>query len=303
MIERILVPLDGSRLAESVLPLVTAIAKSAAATVILLHIIEEKPPRSIHGDVHLASAPESESYLTKLAERLLPDVHVEHHVHEAQEHDVALSIAAHADELEVSMIVLCTHGRSGPRRVVWGSIAQQVLRRVTVPVLLVRPDMHVPFEITTILLALDGTARAEAGIPIAMELAKACGAHIEAVRVVPTAGTLTGDEAAVARLVPAATDAALNLEASNSATYLVETLKRLSDAGATASPQILRGDPVQMLSQAASKSNASIIVVATHGRAGLGALWIGSVGAGLMSNADRPILLVRIPDGLSGDKD
>ncbi len=71
----------------------------------------------------------------------------------------------------------------------------------------------------------------------------------------------------------------------------------------SASPQILRGEPVQMLSEAARKNNVSLIVVATHARAGIGALWIGSVGAGLMSNADRPVLLVRIPDGLAGDKD
>ncbi len=303
MIERILVPLDGSRMAESVLPLVTALAKCTAATVMLLHIIEERPPRSIHGEPHLATVEDADRYLTALAGRLLPELQVEYHVHEAQEHDVAMSVAAHAEELQVSMIVLSTHGRSGPRRVVWGSIAQQVLRRAVVPVLLVRPDMRIHDRLGTLLLALDGTAGAEAALPITMELASACGAHIETVRVVPTAGTLSGDEAAVARLVPAATDAALNAEASQSATYLVDVLARLSSKGATASPQILRGEPVQMLTEAAQKSDASIIVVATHGRSGLGALWIGSVGAGLMSSADRPLLLVRIPDGLGGDKD
>jgi nucleotide-binding universal stress UspA family protein len=303
MIARILVPLDGSPMAEAVLPLVVAVAKCSSACITLLHIIEERPPRSIHGEPHLAAIVQARDYLEKLAARLLPEAKVELHVHEAEEHDVALSVAAHAEELNVDMIVLCTHGRSGPRRVVWGSIAQQVLRRAKVPVFLVRPDMNVPSSLTTLLLALDGTPSAEAAIPVTSELARACGAHIEVVRVVPTAGTLSGDQAAVARLVPTATDAALNLEAAQSAGYLVGILERLSNEGVTASPQILRGDPVQMLVDAAQKSQASIIVIATHGRTGLGALLIASVGSGLIRSANRPLLLVRIPDGLAGDKD
>jgi nucleotide-binding universal stress UspA family protein len=165
--------------------------------------------------------------------------------------------------------------------------------------LIARPDKQVPTRLTLLLLALDGTVAAEVALPITIELARSCGAHVEVVRVVPTAGTLAGDEAAVARLVPGATDAALNLEAAASATYLVEVLARLTGAGATASPQILRGDPAQMVSEAARKSDASLIVVATHGRAGLGAIWTGSVGANLMSSCDRPLLLVRIPDDAS----
>jgi len=76
-------------------------------------------------------------------------------------------------------------------------------------------------------------------------------------------------------------------------------MSRLVAQGATASPQILRGDPVQMVSEAARKSDASLIIVATHGRTGLATIWTGSVGASLMSSADRPLLLVRIPDALS----
>jgi nucleotide-binding universal stress UspA family protein len=294
--KRILVPLDGSKLAESVLPMVVSLAKCTSASAMLLHIIEDRPPRTVHGEPHLGTVPEAQQYLAELASRLLPDIPVEHHVHEVEENDVAQSVAAHAQELDADLIVLCTHGRSGPRRVVWGSIAQQVLRKARVPVLIVRSDMSVPEDLRLLLLALDGTPDAEASLPITLELATTCGAHIEVVRVVPTAGTVAGDEAAVARLVPVATEAALNLEAANSASYLADVLSRISAAGATASPQILRGDPTQMVAEAARKSDASLIVLATHGRSGLGTLWTGSVGAGLLSTADRPLLLVRIPD-------
>ena len=227
---------------------------------------------------------------------------MEYHVHDVEENDVAQSVAAHAAELNVDMIVLCTHGRSGPRRVVWGSIAQQVLRRVDAPVLIVRPNMRVPTEIKLILLTLDGSEAAEVALPATAELARACGAHIEVIRVVPTAGTVVGDDIPLARMVPTATDAALNLEAATSAGYLVDVLSRMTTEGVTISPQILRGDPVQKVCEAARASDASLIAVATHGRTGLGTLWAQSVGAGLLSSADRPLLLIRIPENMPDSK-
>ena len=302
MIDRILVPLDGSPMAESVLPVAVAIAKCTSATIILLHIIEDNPPKTVHGEPHLTTIPESQRYLEELAARLLPDIRVEYHVHEVEENDVAQSVAAHAAELNVNMIVLCTHGRSGPRRVVWGSIAQQVLKRADLPVLIVRPDMTVPTEIKLIMLTLDGSEAAEVALPLTVELAKTCGAHIEVVRVVPTAGTVVGDDIPLARMVPSATDATLNLEAANSAGYLVDVLSRLNTQDVTASPQILRGDLVPKLCEAARASDASLIAVATHGRTGLGTLWSVSVGAGLLSSADRPLLLVRIPEDMPDSK-
>jgi len=298
MIKRILVPLDGSPMAESVLPVAVAIAGCTSATVILLHIIEDRPPKTVHGEPHLTNIPESQHYLEEVASRLLPDIQVEYHVHDVEENDVAQSVADHAAELNVDMIVLCTHGRSGPRRVVWGSIAQQVLKRVNAPLLIIRPDMRVPTEIKLILLTLDGSEAAEVAIPATADLARACGAHIEVIRVVPTAGTVVGDDIPLARMVPTATDAALNLEAVTSAGYLVDVLAHLAAEGVTASPQILRGDPLQKVCEAARASDASLIAIATHGRSGLGTLWSSSVGAGLLSSADRPLLLVRIPEGM-----
>ena len=58
MIKRILIPLHGSPMAESVLPVAVAIAGCTSATIILLHIIEDRPPKTIHGEPHLATIPE-----------------------------------------------------------------------------------------------------------------------------------------------------------------------------------------------------------------------------------------------------
>ncbi len=122
--KRILVPLDGSRLAESILPIATALARCLHMKVSLLHIIEERAPQTVHGFPHLTSANEAEAYIESVAAGLGSDLEVERHVHCTEEHSVALSIALHAGELEADMIALCTHGRGGLSRVVSGSRVQ-----------------------------------------------------------------------------------------------------------------------------------------------------------------------------------
>ena len=106
--------------------------------------------------------------------------------HGTEEQNVAVSIAAHVSELGADMVTLCTHGRSGLRRVVSGSIAQQVLKRVSVPVLLARPQMQAATELRTILVPLDGTPQAETALTVATELARAASAQLYIVSVVPT---------------------------------------------------------------------------------------------------------------------
>src|SRR6185437_4258707 len=69
-IRRILVPLDGSRLAEAVLPAAASLAKALRACVLLLHVLERDPPRSVHGEPHLTSASEANEYLDGVASRL-----------------------------------------------------------------------------------------------------------------------------------------------------------------------------------------------------------------------------------------
>ncbi|MEA2574176.1 MAG: hypothetical protein QOH93_1474 [Chloroflexia bacterium] len=297
LFKRILVPLDGSGLAESALSMAVVMSRCLDAKISLLHIIEEHAPQRVHGDVHLTSAQDAERYLGALAERLKAQgagVEVEQHVHATEEQDVAGSIAAHVAELQADMVVLCTHGRSGLRRVVSGSIAQQVLRRVTAPVLLVRPDMPPLTTVDTVMLPLDNTHPTEAVLNVAAEIAQTCGAKVEIVNVVPTIGTLTGDEQAAARLTPIATSAALDAEEGASRQYLQSVVDQLIARGIATRAEVRRGDTAQSLVEAARESGASLVVLATHARAGLGAFWIGSVAAGIISKVSQPLLLVRV---------
>jgi nucleotide-binding universal stress UspA family protein len=297
---RIMVPLDGSALAESALPLAVHLARCQGARLCLLHIIEEHAPASIHGEPHLTDAQTASSYLDKLAERLSEGIEIETHVHGAAAQDVALSIASHVAELAADMVVMCTHGRGGPRRFVIGSNGLQVLQHVTVPVLVVqahtRPEAtpKQTASIGTILVPLDGTPDAEAALPVAASLAQSCGAHVLLVRVVATAATITGDEQAAARLLPMTAAAALDVEETEARDYLAELVKGLVAEGVPARAEVLRGERVRSLASVAQERKADMVVIATHGRAGLGAVWAGSVASGLLNSMTRPLLLIRV---------
>src|SRR5690242_6430782 len=110
----LLVPLDGSRLAEAVLPAVEALAGQFGARVVLIHVLEARAPATVHGERHLMNATGAERYLTGIAERLRArGIAVETHVHAAPEGDLAGSVVEHAEEFRPDLVVLCAHGRGG----------------------------------------------------------------------------------------------------------------------------------------------------------------------------------------------
>ena len=145
MFKHILVPLDGSRLAEAAIPTAASLAQTLDAPVTLLHIIEQDAPQEIHKDHHLTQADEAVAYLEQVAKRYFPaEVKVHTHVHTAAVKDVPGSIVEHAlTEFRPDLIVMCTHGRSGVRELLFGSIAQQVVAQGTTPLLLIKPEARV----------------------------------------------------------------------------------------------------------------------------------------------------------------
>ena len=137
----ILVPLDGSRLAESALTTAAWLARKMDAQLTLIHIIEKNAPSEIHSDRHLVTPQEAATYLQELSRlQALSALRVETHVHTAEVGDVARSIAEHSAELAPDLVVMCTHGKGGTRRLLFGDIAQQVISLGTTPVLMVRPS-------------------------------------------------------------------------------------------------------------------------------------------------------------------
>jgi len=153
MYKKVLVPLDGSELAECVLPHLETIAGGCGLqNVTFFRVVKPfYPVGDSLGDTISAAdvvsinedaVASSEDYLKKLTERVkYPGVKVRWEVVKGNE---AESITEYAKNNEVDLIIIATHGRSGVSRWVWGSVADRVLRSACVPVLIVRAPGCVP---------------------------------------------------------------------------------------------------------------------------------------------------------------
>ena len=159
MINRILVPLDGSELAEIALPVARYFAGALGASVTLLHVIERGAKPEIHNERHLTRPEEAFAYLDGIAEKEFSskNIPVENHVHTVEVKDVAQSIADHSEELSPDLIVMCSHGGGGARDMLFGSIAQQVIAIGDIPLILIPPRCCMDdFTCEKILVPLDG---------------------------------------------------------------------------------------------------------------------------------------------------
>jgi nucleotide-binding universal stress UspA family protein len=299
-IRRILVPLDGSRLAEAALPIAARLAQVTGATISLLHVIEQDAPSTVHGERHLDDTTEAEAYLDELARELRSAGRVvDLHVHEVPVGNVARSIADHADEERSDLIVISTHGSGGLRRTLWGSIAQRVLQLSHRPVLFVRSQSGAttaqePFTPATIMVPLDGTLPSEAALPLAVTLARALDAQLRLVLVVPTLETVTREEQPQATFLPGTTRILLQAQQEQAAAYLEDLATRLQSTGVACLPEVRRGAPLSELAADTAEHADGLVIAASHGRAGLQSIWSTSVASRLLRRTDAPVLLVPI---------
>ena len=298
MFKHILVPLDGSRMAEAALPAAALLAAKFNAIVTLVHVVERNAPREIHGQSHLISAAEAEVYLGDTARRAFPvRIKVDCHVHTAEVDNVAESIAGHADELDHDMIVMCSHGRGRALHLFLGSIAQKVISMGSHPVLVTRPDKSkgVPeFSCKSLLLPLDGDEDHAQALPVSKELARVCGAMIHLAVVIPGFGDLSGHTAVTSRFLPGTISKILEISVQNADEYLEEQLKELRLQGFEADATVLRGDPATVIYDSARQLQIDLIVMATHGKSGMAAFWSGSVTNKVSSISSIPLLLIPV---------
>jgi nucleotide-binding universal stress UspA family protein len=146
MYERLLVPLDGSQVAETILPFAAQIAGPVDAEVLLLRVMEPMSGASalasggiVAPDVLVLEQLDAKRYLDEVAKQLTARGLRARTV--VRLGSPAAEIADIAKAEKVDLIALTTHGRTGIRRAVFGSVAQTVLRAAAVPVLMFRmPD-------------------------------------------------------------------------------------------------------------------------------------------------------------------
>lgn len=301
----ILVPLDGSPLAERVLAYVPLLARTLSAHVQLIHVVS--PADSYHlfvdqievatalGDLPVmqyASPKRAEDVLSYQAHAYLDKVAAQ-----LQTHDVDISctvcygtpveaIVQEAIDTQATLIALATHGYGGIRRWALGSVADKVIRATTTPVFVVREvaPANEPM-LKRLLVPLDGSALARAALPLATELAARSQAELQLFTVLP----------------PPLDEAYSPLHTiSLDQTKLHDLVKReLADHDAvlcnqqvTITTRLSFGFPAEAIVNEAIASNADLIVMGTHGYGGVQRWVLGSVADKVLRASPIPLLLV-----------
>lgn len=297
-IREILVPLDGSALAESVLPAVARLAKKISGTVTFMHVIEQNPPERVHGQPHLRRPDQAEEYLRTIASMQIFDgIPISVHVHETGVRDVSQSISDHSEELRQDLIVMCTHGNSGLHELLVGSIAQQVISLSSTPVMLVNPSIErvkAKPDFENFLIPLDGNPDHEQALRYTSALAERCAALIHLMIAVPRFGTMSGELTAANRFLPGTTRRMMDMIVPEAREYLRGVSEKIESAGLKTTTNALRGSPVKAILKTAKNVKADLIVLATHGKKGARPFWEGSVTPKISRSSKVPLLLIPV---------
>jgi nucleotide-binding universal stress UspA family protein len=305
----IVVPLDGSKLAEHALPVAGAIAGAARARVRLVLVHQLPPPpmdnatAGLYVSIEAAIRQSQRDYLRHVAVRLRDawGIRVTTVIPEGP---IAPTLAAWIDDVGADLVVMTTHGRGAIGRAFVGSIADHVVRTAEAPVVLVGPDAGgakpaVPkgWRPREILVPLDGSPLAETALPPAVELARLFRAPITLVQVIQPLSVATDPPMAFPAVHDEQITAIRRREAQD---YLDSTAERLRGDGVEVSGAATIGWSVAgTLLELARPERTGLLAMATHGRGGLKRLIVGSVADKLVRAAEVPVLVVR-PKGRRG---
>lgn len=308
MLQRILVPLDGSALAEQAVPHATALAKAFGSSIILARVPETLIVPVMSGGTWVTREIESheahdraEEYLTDIRSRIaregLDVTTVMAH------HPVAKGLIKAVDESRAGLVVMTTHGQSGIGRWVLGSVAEKLVRAAPTPVYLIRTrsdgdasaepqewQQREP-ELRRIVAPLDGSELAEVALESASALATATDGEVLLVRVPTLPGYVTAIPETAGWIPDLLRETALESE-----TYLSERVAALRRSGINASGEVelvVQGSVAEGILSYAEKRQADVIVMSTHGRSGVSRWVFGSVAERVLRAADIPVWLVR----------
>lgn len=289
MLKRILVPLDGSPLSERALPYAQALARTTQARIILLRAVEAHAFTGRgRAKARIAAMTEAETYLDGVANPLRE---------RGLTVDIAVPFGGAADAIgdevayrEADLVVMATHGRGGLGRFVYGSVAARVLHEAEAPVLLVRAWEERPggsfATAPRIVVPLDGSRFAEAALPVAREMATALGGHLTVMQAITPPDAVVTAEMKYAEFDP-------TVELAAARAYLERIAAEEQAAGHTTQVIAEAGLPAELVPEVARASRAALVVMATHGRSGLGRLIMGSVADAILRQGNTPLLLVR----------
>jgi nucleotide-binding universal stress UspA family protein len=276
MIQRILVPTDGSELSERAVPLALALARAQAAELIFTRVVQPPSWNEIGAEGYLAGDTYAE-VVAALNEEAKSAVETlgERARHEGLPVRTAVldgfpaaQLLDYEAEAHPDLVVMASHGRSGLARFALGSVADRLVREGSAPVLVVRSFSPAGEALARALVLLDGSALAEQVLPLVESLA---GRPLRSIRLLRVVQSQTEfDEASI---------------------YLAGIASRLTQAGLLVDPEVSLDSPLPAIARAVE--SADLVIMATHGRGGLDRLRHGSVAEGVVRQVPVPVLLVR----------
>jgi nucleotide-binding universal stress UspA family protein len=294
MFSTLVVPLDGSELAERALPYAVRFAAERGGRLVLVRAALGPPPSGLDWErQQLAAMQETTSYLASVAEKVATRVPVRTaplYGHPAQE------ILAAVGRFGADSIVMATHGRTGLAHLLYGSVAEAVLARSPVPVFVVyaRPGEAPapPFNSASsrLMVPLDGSVFAEAALPAALQILGAAGELVLSSIAAPPDHVERDDRGRVRAYLDQQEEAITR----ETLDYLrrVEANLKHQRPGLRVTLDVRIGDPAPGIAIAEVDRGADLVVMATHGRTGIRRAVLGSVAGAVLTTGSVPVLLV-----------
>lgn len=298
MYKKILVPVDGSKISEAVVPYGCAFAAALKIPVHLLHVVDSDDSipsdPTEHGRSHNILTVErghNGEYLRNIAASFSDPAAVSCSVRIGKAAEIIVEVGA--TEMD-TLIVMATHGRSGVRRWLLGSVAERVLRGACNDVLLIRTIEQIERkegapDLKRVVVPLDGSELAENAVPCAVELAKKMNLEVILLRVylMPGVAYPTGSYAPDWKLL----DQETRQRASE---YLQTKIAELQhEQSARVSFLVMEGSAAEKIIDVAREIPGSLVAMSAHGAGGIGRWAFGSVTERVIRHTDTPVLVIR----------
>lgn len=301
----ILVPLDGSELSEKALSPAARIAEALArratdetVRLILLRVVSPvalvAADPMLYDELTRMGSDEAQAYLNTAAGALSPGgATVETHVVLGSPAD---AIVHFAEEHAVDLMVMSSHGRTGSRRWVYGSVAEKVLHHAPCATAIIRAHVAVEmFANGKLLVPLDGSPLAERALEPALAMADVAGCEVHLLRVTSGSEPLPGSLTPVGENVGAALDAAAGQERAEAEAYLQRLYADYPNNHLFFDVKTTDGDIADAIVTYADANHMDLIVMSSHGRSGIGRWLHGSVAEKVLRGADCATLIIRSP--------
>jgi nucleotide-binding universal stress UspA family protein len=290
MFKKIVVPLDGSPLAEAVIPFAAEIVSKSGGELVLVTAVQQVGVWDATLTLMDRETEAARDYLEATRKAVAGRVSTK-----IVSGDAAEAVLACVDEIGADMLAISTHGRSGLARWLFGSTATHMLEQSKVPLLVIRPkegeDKGAPGPVVKkILVPLDGSDVAHGILPVVEDFAKAIGATLVLYHAVAPLAAYPGFEMAGASAIGQVVD---DLQAQANE-ILTKAARDVKSRGVEATIAVNLNTAVDGIIQAGDELGVDLIAISTHGRGGLGRAVLGSVADGVIRRtADIPCLVIR----------